>query len=120
MTGRQDPVVLIQRYTTFTANPLPYLTLPLDVRAYSGANLVGWRGMLHGTGAGVVLAFQESNDRDIWTECDGSAGGDPGPNDEKSYAIEFSMRWFRVHITCNGTNAMTTCWLQGFLTRREK
>ncbi len=120
MSGRQVPVVVLSRFTTFVHNASPYFTPPLDIRAYSGASLVAWRGSLNGSGANFDIHFYESMDRDFWTQCEGDQGGTITANLETHYDIDFSKKWFRVAVNCTGTNASVTCWTQGFLIRRER
>ncbi len=120
MSGRQVPIVIVPRFTTFVNNTPPYITLPLDVRAYSGANLVAWRGTLNGTSPVFDIHFYESMDREDWTQCTGDEGGEIAATTETLFSINFTKKWFNVAINCTGTNASVTCWTQGFLIRREK
>ena len=120
MAARRDPVVLLPRFTTLVGGAAPFRTLPLEVRAYSGADVTVWRNALIGTSTSFQISFLESSDRDSWAPCDGGSASDPGEDEEVEYVLGFDKQWFRVEVQCLGTNPGVTCWAQGYLLRREQ
>lgn len=120
MAGMQTPVVFIPRFTTFVG-PFFYHGLPLDVTAFSDANLSVWRGPLVGTAPPAPtfsVQFQQSVDRILWDPI-GSAVAPPS-NTEAPIAFAITQPWLRYQLVVGGPNSGVTCWLQGFLIRRER
>lgn len=120
MAGLQVPVVLIPRFTTFLGT-LGYVGLPLDVTAYSAAALALWCGPLVGTpppAPAFSLQLQQSSDRVLWDSI--GLPVSPAPNVETPILFDITQPWLRYVALIAGPNSGVTCWLQGFLIRRER
>lgn len=120
MAGLQTPVVFIPRFTTFVG-PFVYHGLPIDVTAFSDAVLAVWCGPLVGSpppAPTFSVQFQQSLDRVTW-ESIGSAVPPPS-NTETPILFVITQPWLRYEVTVTGPNSGVTCWLQGFLIRRER
>ena len=121
MTGQLVPIVVVPRFTSFTGVD-QYFTLPVRVDDYSGVIVDMYRGPLGGTGGPTFrFHFYESTDRDTWDVVDGSSGGiDPGDKTEFQETLTLKKKWFRVGVALAGTDPMVTCWMTGFLIKRER
>jgi hypothetical protein len=68
----------------------------------------------------VGFYFQESTDQKDWTTCSGtSENWSPGAGTEGQVTAALKKRWFRVKALTTGTDPGVTCWVLGFLERRE-
>lgn len=118
MAGELVPLVMLPRYTTF-AGATTFLTIAMDVTEYSKAILNAWRGPLSGGGL-FKLTCQESTDGLNWADCAGESWPvDPTQDTEDQYDATISRRWFRVKLELTGSTPAVTCWVVGFLERRE-
>jgi hypothetical protein len=117
MSGRNVPVVLLPRYTTYIGGG-SYPTLPIPSSAYGGLSATFWMG--NGVGPpGVTLAWMESNDLETWTVC---AGGltSPTPNAVLPSIVTLTKAWFRLVVILANPNDGATMWCEGFFQLREQ
>jgi len=124
MAGKRDRAILMPRYTTLAGDG-DYTSIPIDVSAYEGGELVAWRGKLVGPDAGtgsVSVTFQESSDQVTWSICAGTASGTLSENTETQFVPAFKMAWMRVKVTLTagtGDLPIVSCYVVGYLTRRR-
>ena len=118
MAGRNVPVVLIPRYTSYIGGG-PYDTLPIPVSAYESLVLSFWMNSGVGTAPTLGIALLESNDLNDWDPCGGTPVT-PVPGSEVQMTITLTRAWFRFHVLLNPADAGFTAWAQGFFQLREK
>jgi hypothetical protein len=119
MAGRNVPVVIFPRYTTLIGG-MPFPTAPIPVAAYSSIFLDFWHGFIAG-GFPLGIYFNESNDGQVWTVCDGGPWAVPVAPSELALTAKLSKAWFQfVVIPAGGPAASVTCWAQGFFELRER
>lgn len=121
MSGRNVPVVLIPRYTSYVGGGI-YSTLPIPVSAYEGLVLSVWRGNMIGNPVpppSMLISMHESNDLETWSLCGGTYPT-PGADSEIQCNITFSKAWFRMSTILNTASSGGTMWAQGFFIMREK
>ena len=121
MAGVQTPVVMLPRYSCFSG-PDNFMTIAMDVTAYSKATLNTWRSPLCAVGATFAIAFEESTDQVTWSACavSGTPFPDPTADSETQYVVTLAKRWFRVKVTLGGASyPVATCWCVGFFEERE-
>lgn len=119
MAGMQTPVVMVPRYSCYSGAD-DFMTIAMDVTAYSKATLNIWRSPLVGTTPTFAFLFQESTDQVTWSACAISPSGtDPGADSETQYEVTLTKRWFRLKLTLGGTDPVATCWCVGFFEERE-
>jgi hypothetical protein len=119
MAGERVPVVLLPRFSTFVGSTT-FTTHVLDVSAYSELQVTAWRGPAIGSGTIFGISTQESTDRENWPPCFGPQDDDPGADTEVIYSWTLNMQWFRLQVMLVGTNPGVTCWVQGYLIKRER
>jgi hypothetical protein len=118
MAGVLVPVVMMRKFTALTG-AADYSTVAIEVSDYQKAILSAWHGPVLNGGT-LVFSFEQSMDQKTWTICSGTTGGwTPGPGAEGQVTATLSKRWFRVRATLTEANASATCWVLGFLERRE-
>jgi len=115
MAGVLVPVVMMRRFTTLVG-PGSYYTVAIEAKDYQNAIISAWRSVATGT---VAFTLEESTDQKTWTACDGGEAFDPGADAEEQVTGALTKRWFRVKAAISGANARVTCWVLGFLERRE-
>jgi hypothetical protein len=120
MAGRNVPLVVLPRFSTFVGNGL-YWTQPIPVAAYDAITINAWRGLMNGAGPpSTSLQFQESNDLSAWSATLGTSGGVLPPSVETQYRPLLSKAWFRMGIVLAGTDPGVTCYAVGFAELRER
>lgn len=118
MATVQVPLILIPRYTTYLGT-MVYPSLAIDVSAFERVRLTGWRGPLVGTGTTFTMQLQDSMDRVTWASL--VAPIDPGSGGlGTEIGANLTRPWLRVLADVAGANAGATCYLDGFLFRRER
>ncbi|HLE97904.1 MAG TPA: hypothetical protein VI997_11080 [Candidatus Thermoplasmatota archaeon] len=117
MAGVLVPVVLMRRFTTLVG-AADYSTVAIEVKDYQNAILSVWRGPAKDT---LTFFVEESFDQKSWTLCSGAeADWDPGASAEDQVTAALTKRWLRVRAVLLGLNARASCWVLGFLERRER
>ena len=120
MAGRNVPVVLVPRYTTYLGNQ-GFPTQPIPVAAYSKITIDFWHGPIQGAGPpGVGISFTESNDLENWVGCTGGPWFVPSGVGELQFSADLTRAWFQFLVVPTGGNPGVTCWAQGFFELREK
>ncbi|MCI0632543.1 MAG: hypothetical protein L0206_01275 [Actinobacteria bacterium] len=118
MAGVLVPVVMMRKFTALTG-PADYSTVAIEVKDHQNAILSVWHGPVLNAGT-LVFNFEESIDQKTWTICSGTtADWSPGASTEGQVTAALKKRWFRVRATVGGSTASATCWVLGFLERRE-
>lgn len=121
MSGRQYPIVLFPRFTTF-AGAGTYTSLPIDVSAFESIRLYVWRGVLVGTVPTFAIGLEGSSDRDVWAPIGGNPG-DPGPFVEAQFLRLLRYQFIRAKVITTSASAgdvAATCYAYGFLEKRQK
>lgn len=123
--GRQVPVILFPRYTTILGTGGDeFTTLPLDMTEFESARITLWRSTMQGTSSPTVtFFFDESTDRNTWTNCELTPfGGETIPSDNSELVVPFPVgrKWFRLRARLDGGAPAVTIWAQGFLIRRQR
>lgn len=122
MSGKNVPVVLVPRFTSYVSVGFFY-TIPIPVAAYDALVLDFWHGTLNGPTPAMYLYLDESNDGTFWTP---TVGPTVIPSPFNPLAGEYQIRrfltkgWFRLGVELTGLNVAVTCWASGFLELREK
>jgi len=119
MAGRNVPIVLIPRFTTY-AGATSFITAAIPVSPYSALNFDFWHGPVIGTFGSIILALQESNDGSRWDDCTGSVPGIAPAEGEVPVSVTITKAWLRLVVALAGTDMAVTCWAEGFFERREK
>jgi hypothetical protein len=119
MMGEMVPFVMLPRYSSFVG-PGTYATAPVDVEAFTGGEVVFWRGPLVGGGTSPFTTYFEcSHDALTWTTAAPSVNT---ANTESTFPLPFSKRWFRVRVVLVGdpTDGLVgiSLWLVGTVERR--
>jgi hypothetical protein len=112
---------MLPRYSCYSGADT-FMTIAMDVSAYSKATLNVWRSATVGTSPTFQLTFEESTDQVYWSTCTSSptpASNEPAVDTETQYTVTLAKRWFRVKIALGGTNPVSTCWCVGFFEERE-
>jgi hypothetical protein len=109
MSAVESAVVLFPRFTTL-AGATTFLTPPLDVSRFGGAQLQFWWASYSGTVTGYL---DESLDGVEWpvdatTEIVMTGAGSP-----KFLSVGFRLRWFRMRIVTQSSWIML--WCEGIL-----
>ena len=106
-------LILFPRYTSL-AGATSFASAPLNVRGFSFASLLFWRG------GGVNLTdltftVEGSQDLKNWETL-----GTTSPNDDIETALGFSIdrEWLRVVAAPTGTNPTVCVWAMGQFTKR--
>jgi hypothetical protein len=110
-----DQVLVLLRFTAL-AGPGAVRTPPMNVRAYSRAN-VTFR-LVSALGAmfpAVTVRLQESPDLDVWEDV-GAPLSHLGETDTRSFRFE----WVRLEVDVSGGDPGITCWCVADLVRRER
>jgi hypothetical protein len=118
MAGTLFPLVLLPRLTTLVGAG-SFRTIGMDVSAFEGAILHLWRGGLRGTSPTILLAFEESDDQVVWTECDGGEEFAPSEETETTVEIAFAHRYLRAVVTLGGANVAVSLFAVGHLVSRS-
>lgn len=120
MAGKQTPVVLIPRYTSFVG-PTQFYMDPLPVSAYSAFSVTLWVGIYAGGAPAAYFGFQESNDGVDWTDCDGVAPllVPSGPSSQ-DLTRSLTKAWVRASVGLTGAGTALTCYCLGYLEQRER
>lgn len=117
MAGKQYPLTLIPRYTTY-AGASTFRTLPMDVSPFESAIVNVWMGTLVGTSPSVTVLLEESTDLDTWVACTGGGAFTPTANTEVPKSITLSRRYLRISVTLSGTGVAATLYALGYLVAR--
>jgi len=118
MAGVLVPVVMMRRFTTLVGVG-SFSTVAIEVKDYEKAILSAWRGPVL-FGATASFNVEESTDQKDWTLCSGaSADWDPGEDTEGQVTATLTKRWLRVRAAQAGPSPRVSCWVLGFLERRE-
>lgn len=117
MAGKQYPLTLIPRYTTY-AGASTFRTLPMDVSPFESAIVNVWMGTAVGTTPLVTVVFEESTDLDGWATCAGGSSFTPLANSEVQKTITLSRRYLRISVTLSGTGVAATLYALGYLVAR--
>lgn len=128
MIPEQVPLVMVPRYTSLAGaigGSDGFTSVALDVTEYALASLTVWRGRVLGSAPPPLtdsfqITFEGSTDRVVWTTCTGSPSTDPGPDDQRTYGITLTKRWFRVRIKLAQADNIVSCWVAGFLHKRMR
>lgn len=125
MSGIYIPLVMIPRFTSYVGDG-DYRSVLLDVSEYAAFVLSVWRGPLVkgvGTGAGLSLTFEDSDDAEVWTTVSGTSAIVTA-DASSVVSAELTKRWLRVRLelTEDSTDhaVALTCWAMGHLVRREQ
>lgn len=120
MAGKQTPVVLIPRYTSFVG-PTQFYMDPIPVSAYSKLTLTLWVGIYSGAAPAAYFGFQESNDGEDWADCDGVAPllVPSGPSSQ-DLTRSLTKAWVRASVGLTGAGTALTCYCLGYLEQRER
>ena len=124
MAGRQVPLVMVPRFTTY-GGVEAFTTIPMDVTDYKAATLNVFRGQMP-TDSSIAMTAQESTDQAVWSTCGGSnvSAYDPGAEAEGRMSANLKKRWFRLKIELAVSGGLppyplATCWAIGFLEEHE-
>jgi hypothetical protein len=125
MSGLYVPLVMIPRFTSYVGQGT-YTTAPLDVSEFAKFTLTVWRGPFvtgTGTGSGMSITFEQSDDAEMWTTFSGISAI-TSANTSSIVTADLTMRWFRVKADMTEDNVnhvvALTCWAIGNLERRER
>lgn len=121
MAGRNVPIVLIPRFSTYVGQTTCW-SQPIPVSAYSGLTFDFWNATMNGApAAGVQIDVQQSNDNVSWETCQGGSPfiRSPGTGQAQLTAV-LNKAWMRFGVTPLGTQPGITCWAQGFFELRER
>jgi hypothetical protein len=118
VAGKLFPLVILPRLTTLVGAGT-FRTLGMDVAAFEGAILHVWRSDLLGVSPQITLAFEESDDQVLWTECDGGEAFVPTANAETMVEIELRRRYVRATATLSGNNIAVSLAATGHLVSRS-
>jgi hypothetical protein len=118
MAGKLFPLVLLARLTTLVGAGT-FRTLGVDVSAFEKAIVHVWRGSLRGTGPGITVAFEESEDQNAWTACAGGEAFVPAANAETMVELTLKRRHLRAVVTLTGTNVAVSLFAVGHLVSRS-
>lgn len=111
MSGRQYPLVLVPRYTTY-AGAGEFTTMPLNVSRFVEVFLHLWRAALVGTAPSIQFHFEESSDQDRWIEL---TALDPGAVTEVTVPLPITRPLLRVRVEILGVDSVATCYVHGYL-----
>jgi hypothetical protein len=118
MAGKLFPLVLLPRMTTLVGAG-DFRTIGMDGSAFEGATVHVWRGALRGTSPTILVAFEESDDQVVWTECDGGEEFAPAAETETAVELEFARRHLRAVVTLGGANVAVSLFAVGHLISRS-
>ena len=122
MAGKNVPVVLIPRFTSYVGGGRFY-SLPIPVAAYDTIVLDFWHGVINGTPlVGMNLYLDESTDGSAWDPTSGTPILSPYPPapGEAQFRHSLTKAWFRIGIELMGADPAVTCWATGFFELRER
>lgn len=110
-------IVFLPRFTTL-AGATTFLTAPIDVSQFAGAQFQVWRGDIRlKTGTGTFsVTFEESLDTETWVVGPSTPQPYVVPaHDVRMFSYSFRLRWFRLKIEVTGADPVVTCWAEGLL-----
>lgn len=111
MSGRQHPLVLVPRFTTY-AGPGDFTTSPVDVSRFLDGMIHMWRSALVGTSPSLLFHFEESTDQEVWSQV---ASLDPGAGTEATLPLLFTRPLLRARVEIFGGDTVATCYAHGYL-----
>jgi len=118
MAGKLFPLVVLPRLTTLVGAGT-FETIGVDVSAFEGAIVHVWRGPLRGTSPAIGVAFEESDDQVVWTECEGGEAFTPAADTETMVELAFRHRHLRAVVTLAGANVAVSLFATGHLVSRS-
>ena len=127
MNETTEKILLLPRFTAFAGNG-PYYTAPINIRAYSRADITAWASLGFGTSRSTIqVSVEESPDLDSWFALGGLIGSTPESEETTrvpSSPATFRFDWLRLRVELTGTDTMgnapvLTAWAVGNFVRRE-
>ena len=118
MAGKLFPLVLLPRLTTLVGAG-SFETIGVDVSAFEGAIVHVKRGALRGMSPTILVAFEESDDQVVWTECDGGEEFAPSEDTETLVDLDFAHRYLRAVVTLTGIDVAVSMFAVGHLVSRS-
>ena len=121
MAGRNVPIVLIPRFSTYAGQTTCW-SQSIPVSAYASVKFDFWNATMNGApAAGVQLDIEQSNDNQTWETCSGGSPFVRGPGTgQTQLSAVLNKAWMRFGVTPLGTQPAVTCWAQGFFELREQ
>lgn len=120
MADDVQKVILLPRFSSFAGSQV-FRTLPMNVRAFSGANITAWCGAMFGSAMSISITVEESPDLLIWESLGVSLTPAAGGEDTDKY--EFTKQWIRLGVSVGGGGPVNgpgaTCWAVGEFIIRE-